>query len=173
MVAVEIIRLLTDLVPQTVAAILLLNMDTPAASFQALSNILNRSLPLSFHTSDSGAVSRSYNLLLSTLRHKSPRLHKILTDSNISPRADAYLRDMFASLFTGCLSLENATRLWDVMVFEGDAVLVRAGVAYLTAIEGKLFGATSAKDICEIVASGLDNVDEEQWMKDVRDAGKS
>jgi hypothetical protein len=91
----------------------------------------------------------------------------------MAPRQDAYLRGMFASLFTSCLSLDNATRLWDVMVFESDAVIFRAGVAYLTALEGKLFGATSAKDICEMVAAGLSGVDEEQWMKDVRNAGKS
>lgn len=80
---------------------------------------------------------------------------------------------MFASLFTGCLNLDNATRLWDVMVFEGDAVLVRAGVAYLTAMEGKLFGATTSKEICDTVRVGLDNMGEEEWMKNVREAGKS
>jgi hypothetical protein len=91
----------------------------------------------------------------------------------MAPRQDIYLRDMFSSLFTSCLGLDNATRLWDVMVFEGDAVLVRAGAAYLTALEGKLFGATSAKEICEIVGAGLNNVGEEQWMTDIRNAGKS
>jgi hypothetical protein len=69
--------------------------------------------------------------------------------------------------------LDNATRLWDVMVFEGDAVLVRAAVAYLTAMEGKLFGAESAKQVYDIVRGGLDNKGEEEWMKAVRDAGKS
>jgi hypothetical protein len=86
---------------------------------------------------------------------------------------DVYLRDIFTSLFTGSLSLDNATRLWDVMVFEGDALLVRAGVAYLTAIEGKLFGAESTREVHDIIKDGLDNWGEEQWMKAVRDAGKS
>lgn len=91
----------------------------------------------------------------------------------MAPRPDAYLREMFSSLFTNCLSLDNTTRLWDVMVFESDAVLVRAGVAYLIALEGKLFGATCAKDICEIVEGGLAGVSEEQWMRNIRNAGKS
>jgi len=157
----------------TIAAILLLNMDTPSASFQALANLLNRPLPLAFHTHDSGAINRTYSLLLSTLQHKSPRLHKLLTDSEINPRTDAYLRDIFTSLFTGFLSLDNATRLWDIMVFEGDAVVVRAGVAYLIAMEGKLFGATSAKNVCDLIASGLDGVGEDRWIMEVRTAGKS
>jgi hypothetical protein len=59
------------------------------------------------------------------------------------------------------------------MVFEGDAVLVRAGVAYLVALEGKLFGATSPKEVCDIVKAGLDNMDEDAWMEAVRTAGKS
>jgi hypothetical protein len=80
---------------------------------------------------------------------------------------------MFTSLFTESLSLDNATRLWDAMVFEGDAVLVRAAVAYLTAMEGKLFGAESARQVYDIVTGGLDNMGEEEWMKAVRDAGKS
>ena len=59
------------------------------------------------------------------------------------------------------------------MVFEGDAVLVRAAVAYLIAIEGKLFGASSSKEMCDIFRIGLDNVKDEEWIRYVRDAGKS
>lgn len=59
------------------------------------------------------------------------------------------------------------------MVFEGDSVLIRGGVAYLTALEGKLFGAESARQVYDIVREGLDNLGEEEWMKCVRDVGKS
>jgi hypothetical protein len=59
------------------------------------------------------------------------------------------------------------------MVFEGDAVLVRAGVALLMGLEGKLFGAGIAKEVGLIVKTGLNNVGEEEWMKNVREAGKS
>lgn len=75
---------------------------------------------------------------------------------------------------TGSLNLDNATRLWDVVVFEGDAVLVRAGVAFLTSMEGRLFGAETPKEALDIIRGGLlDTVGDEQWMKCVRDAGKS
>ncbi|EHL02089.1 putative TBC1 domain family member 12 [Glarea lozoyensis 74030] len=158
----------------TIAAILLLNLPTPSASFQALSNILNRPLTLSFHTNDSSGTSRAYNLLLSTLSNKSPRLHALLTNPTFALQPDIYLRDLFQGMFTGCLSLDNATRLWDVLVFEGDALLVRAGVAYLNALEGKLLGAQSANEVCAIVKGGLAaSVGEEEWMKGLRSAGKS
>ena len=152
---------------------LLLNLPTPAASFQALSNILNRAIPMSFHTGDTGATSKAYSLLLSTLQHKSPRLHSLLTNSQLGPAPDAYLRGIITSLFTGCLNLDLATRLWDIMVFEGDAVIIRAGVAYLTAMEGKLFSATSRKGVCDIVKAGLDNMTEDEWVQAMRNAGKS
>lgn len=73
---------------------------------------------------------------------------------------------------TGCLSLDNATRLWDIMVFEGDAVIVRGGVAWLTGMEGKLFGADSPKAVYSIVRGGLDNMDEETWISSLKAAGR-
>lgn len=59
------------------------------------------------------------------------------------------------------------------MVFEGDAVLVRAAVAYLTELEGKLFGAQSENDVCAIVEAGLLDLSEDAWMTAVRGAGKA
>lgn len=85
---------------------------------------------------------------------------------------DAYLRNIFTGLFTESLNLDNATRLWDVMVFEGDAVLVRAAVAFLTELEGKLFGAGTAEEVYAVVAKGVE-LGEEEWMKAVRGAGKA
>ncbi|KAH7418586.1 rab-GTPase-TBC domain-containing protein [Cadophora sp. MPI-SDFR-AT-0126] len=155
----------------SIAALLLLNLPTPSASFAALSNLLNRPLPLSFHTSDSGAVSRTYALFTSTLKLKSPRLAKHLSALQIQP--SSYLANMFTSLFTENLSLDNATRLWDVMVFEGDAVLVRAAVAYMVELEGKLFGVETEGEVCAVVEKGLAGLVEDDWMGAVRGAGKA
>lgn len=159
----------TNANPQTIAALLLLNLPTPAASFIALSNILNRPLPLSIHTTDTGAIQRTYSLILSTLSQKSPRLHTILASSP----PEAYLHQMLASLLTDSLSLDNATRLWDVMVFEGDAVLVRAAVARLLKLEGALLGASGSNEVCAIIKDSTDTVDENQWMLGLRAAGKA
>ncbi len=158
---------------KTIAALLLLNLPTPSATFISLSNILNRPLPLSFHTSDPGAISRTYSLLLSTLHHKCPQLHQHLTSDAMDLNPDSFLRDLLTGLFTGHLSLDNATRLWDVMVFEGDKTLVRAGVAYLMALELKLSSAQTPSEVREMVSAGLGELDEEEWMRSVRDAGKS
>tara|TARA_R110002060_G_scaffold50361_2_gene61156 strand:+ start:810 stop:1064 length:255 start_codon:yes stop_codon:yes gene_type:complete len=84
---------------------------------------------------------------------------------------------MFTSLFTENLSLDNATRLWDVMVFEGDAVLVRAAVAYMVELEGKLFGVKTEGEVRAVVERGLGSGslvgNEDAWMGAVRGAGKA
>ncbi len=112
-------------------------------------------------------------MLLSTLQHKCPQLHKHLTSEAIDLNPDSFLRDLFAGLFTGHLSLDNATRLWDVMVFEGDKTLVRAGVAYLMTLELKLSSVQTPSEVREMVGAGLGELGEEEWMRSVRDAGKS
>lgn len=73
---------------------------------------------------------------------------------------------------TGVLSLDNASRLWDVMVFEGDAVVIRAGVAWLVALEGRLFGEETKEGVYAVLRGGLGGVEEEAWIGEVRAAGR-
>jgi len=167
----------------TIAAILMLNLPTPAASFIALANVLNRPLPLSFYASDPGAKASAYNLLLQTLAQKSPRLYAHLNklDPDHGHDPDVYLGSAFNGLFTTHLVLDEAARLWDVYVFEGDAVLVRAGVALLLRREMELLAASSLDEVKEILArtsKGRAKIvgsesNEEAWIKVLREAGKA
>ncbi|KAJ4394888.1 hypothetical protein N0V93_004108 [Gnomoniopsis smithogilvyi] len=163
----------------TIAALLLLNSPTPAAAFTALANVLNRALPLSFHSADAGAKSSAYNLLLQTLAAKSPKLHAHLT-ALPGHDADTYLGEVYTSLFTSpLLALDEVSRLWDVYVFEGDAVLVRAGVAVLLEHEMALLGTKSMEEVVGALQGKRKQRlvgkagDEERWMKMVREAGKN
>ncbi|KAI7774715.1 tbc1 domain family member 14 [Diaporthe eres] len=160
----------------TIAALLLLNLPSPTAAFIALANILNRSLPLSFYSDDQGAKSSAYNLLLQTLTTKSPTLHAHLT-ALADHDADAYLGDIFTSLFTGHVALDEAARLWDVYVFEGDSVLVRAGVAVLLEHEMALLSTKNMDEVKTAICGKKQKLvgkpgDEDRWMKSVREAGK-
>jgi hypothetical protein len=166
----------------TIAALLLLNLPTPTDAFIALANVLNRSLPLSFYASDAGAKSSAYNLLLQTLSHKSTSLHDHLVQIE-DHDPDVYLAEVFTSLFTGHLALDEAARLWDVYVFEGDTVLIRAAVALLLKNEMALHGTKSMAEVKAILNSTVDGVkvprvvagngEEDQWMASVKEAGKS
>lgn len=169
---------------QTIAALLLLNLTSPAAAFISLANLLNRPLPLSFYASDAGAKASAYNLLLQTLSHKSTELHDHLVKLP-EHDADLYLGDIFTSLLTGHLALDEATRLWDVYVFEGDAVLVRAGVAFLLRKEMHLLGTKSIEEVRAVLVDSSSKQEEstqrvvtrqgeeDRWMRAVREAGKA
>ncbi len=83
-----------------------------------------------------------------------------------------FMHEWFTAMGTASLSLDNASRMWDVMVFEGDMVLLRSAAAFLTSLEARLFGAETGKEVLAIVKDGLDNIGEEDWMKLVRQSGK-
>jgi hypothetical protein len=144
--------------------------------------VLNRALPLSFYVADVNAKSSAYNLVLHTLSQKAPKLHEHLTNLP-GHDADAYLEALFAGLFTRHLALDEATRLWDVFVFEGDTLLIRACVAYLLQNEMSLLGTRSIAEVQAVLGTVNDaNAkppkvlggagEEERWMQAVREAGK-
>lgn len=83
------------------------------------------------------------------------------------------MREWFTAMGTKNVGLDNVTRLWDVMVFEGDAILVRAAVAFLGSLEGKLFGCESGEEVARVLEGGMESVGEEEWMRLIRAAGKS
>ena len=155
-------------------------MPGPAACFIALANVLNRSLPLSFHMADAGGQSSAYNVVLQTLRLKSANLHDHLTTKIPALEPELYMKHMFLGLFTGHLAVDEVSRLWDVYVFEGDALLVRAAVALLLRVEMALLGSRTQEDVQAIVLShagsnvpsagevGVGDI----FMKAVREAGK-
>lgn len=144
-------------------------------------------MPLSFQTSDATAQVSAYNLVLRTLSHKSPALHDHLTASNSVPGVpglapELYLHDLFSSVFTSLLAIDEAARLWDVYVFEGDALLVRAAVAVLLAREMDLLGSRTPEEVAAVMAKASTNSTapravgeigaEDKFIQTVRNAGK-
>lgn len=114
---------------------------------------MNRPLPLSFFTADDGAQSSAYNLVLQMLATQSPALADHLTRDVPGLRPEMYLGDALAAVFTGHLPIDEAARLWDVYVFEGDSVLVRAAVALLLRREMALLGSRSAEEVARVMAA--------------------
>ncbi|KAJ9366189.1 hypothetical protein DTO282E5_9128 [Paecilomyces variotii] len=123
----------------SIAALLVLQMPTPATAFLVMANALNRPLPLAFLTSDPGAKGRTYSLASAALRYKFPRLSTHLCE-NMNLSDEDIWEPMFRSLFTNGLDLERVSRVWDCWVFEGDRVMIRAAVAILGCLQVQLFG---------------------------------
>lgn len=114
--------------------------------------------------------------MLQTLATKSTKLHAHLT-ALPGHDADRYMCEIFTSLFTNQLALDEASRLWDVYVFEGDAVLIRAGVAALLDREMVLLGTKSIEEAVSAIRNKKQRLvgkpgDEQRWMQMVREAGK-
>lgn len=166
-----------------IAALLSLTLPDPSSVFLTLCNLLNRPLPLAFLTGDPSATAKAYSLTDALLSHKFPRLHSHLFDpapAGVGLTAHEVLEPMIRTLFLGPgngVGLETAARVWDVMVFDGDGVMIRTAVAVLGALEGKLYG--SKEEVLGVlgwrggIGKGVWNVGgEESFMALVRHAGK-
>lgn len=106
---------------------------------------------------------------------------------------------MFRSILTNGLDVERLSRVWDCWAFEGDRIIVRAGVAVLGRLQAPLFalgpdpvGKARAIELLGwgsklvekkgAVSHGVETSsnywsfgaggDEDSFMRDVRDAGK-
>ena len=83
---------------------------------------------------------------------------------------------MMRTLFVNGLRLESAVRVWDIMVFDGDSMVIRTAVGVLTALERKLYG--SKKEVLGVLGwrfeeTGWDVGNEDDFIKYVRAAGKA
>ena len=168
---------------QLIAALLSLTLPDPTSVFLTLCNLLNRPLPLAFLTGDPSATAKAYSLTDALLSHKFPRLHAHLFDAapgGLGLAAHEVLEPMIRTLFLGPgmgLGVETAVRVWDVMVFDGDGVIIRTAVAVLGALEGKLYG--GKEEVLRVLGwkggtdqGAWDVGGEETFMMLVRNAGK-
>ena len=146
----------------------------PETAFVALANLLNRPTPLAFLVHDQAAMSRTYEMVLSTLKYKSPTLHAHLTSPSLGLTPSDLLDPLFRCLFSYNLPHSHAARVWDLYVFEGDKALARAAVAVLTRLESKLYG--KRDEVLDLLGWGNEGRwelgSEEEFVAAVRDAGK-
>ena len=157
-----------------VAGMLMAYLPSPSAAFVALANLLNRPLPLAFLVHDQSAMARIYELVLQTLKYKSPLLHKHLTAETTDIHPEEYLDPIFRCLFVYNLPAGHVARVWDIFVFERDMALIRAAVAVLTTLESKLYG--SREEVLDLISwrneGTWDLGSEDDFVKAIRDAGK-
>lgn len=128
---------------QLIAALLLLQIPTPADAFILMANCLNRPAPLAFQINDTASTSRIYNHAVSTLGIKFPRLHEYLFGSleqgGLGFTGEEVFEPMFRTIFSNGLDVDRLCRVWDIWIFEGDRSLVQAAVAILGSLQSQLF----------------------------------
>lgn len=120
-----------------------------ATAFITLANLLNRPLSLSFCINDIPAKDRTYRHISNAVQHKLPRLHEhfaaLIAASASLPNQpqlgwNDLLSPMCLSLLTSHMGVEEAARVWDVLVLEGDGVVIRGVVGALARLEAGLYG---------------------------------
>lgn len=130
-------------------------------------------------------MAKAYQLTLAILQSKCPRLHTHLFAPSHSPYGKEaglglnpaeVLEPMMRTLFLNGLGLENAVRVWDVMVFDGDSMFIRTAVGVLTALEGRLYG--GKKEVLDLLGWGREGREwdvgnEEGFINCIRAAGKA
>lgn len=176
---------------QLVAALLLLQVNTPQEAFVLLANSLNRPLPLALHSHDIAATARTYDHAVSTLAIKFPRLHEYLFGSieqgGLGFTAELIFEPMLRTLFSNGLDVDRLCRVWDIWVFKGDKALVYTAVAVLGCLQAQIFDISGDIDLkrrniqemlawgpfCRTTKSGVWSIpfDEEKFVEEISLAG--
>ncbi|KDQ15725.1 hypothetical protein BOTBODRAFT_173797 [Botryobasidium botryosum FD-172 SS1] len=122
----------------SVAGMFLINMP-PDQTFISMRNLLERHCLRSFY-GGSGAkedVEAYYRIFDTLLADGMPKVYFNFKQHHISP--SLYLPDWLLPLFLNHLPFEVCTRIWDVLLLEGDAFLFRAAIGILGVMESRLF----------------------------------
>ena len=96
---------------QLTAALLILTLPPLTATFINLANLLNRPLPLAFLTGDPANTRKAYDLTLSLLNVKYPRLHAHLFGPAITPTTTPPDPSSTATLSTATATTANSISL--------------------------------------------------------------
>ena len=133
-----------------------------AGAFIALANLLNRQMSLAFCLNDGIGKERAIDNVEHFVKIKLRRLHGHFTNLLSRPRSNPdaskpvdkenaqpgdarpILRDitnpLAQSLMTTVLTVDEAARLLDIIVFEGDGIIVRGIVGIMGRCESSLYG---------------------------------
>ena len=167
--------------------------ETAGQAFLSLANLLNRPLPLSFLTSDPAGMHKTHALVLNLLEHKLPRLFGHLFGEEgleLAPEEilDPMIRTMFGegscssfglrhtcaknyAVVRNGLPLSHLQRLLDVLVFDGDAFVIRACVGILAVLEHRLYGGKA--EVCGLLGWGrATSLREEQLQQEMARDGE-
>lgn len=152
-----------------------------ASAFVLFANLVNRPLSLALCLNDATAKTRTFNHIRKALRAKLPHLEEHLTQliAHGGLTWDEVATPVCRSLTTSHLSVSDAARAWDILVFEGDGVVVRAAVGVLARLEPELY--TDAPSVAQALSGYTDVTDDararlpelgDDWVAWVRWAGR-
>lgn len=122
----------------SLAAVLLFNIHSVDDSFRCLCGLLNRPLMKMLYSDSMERFNKESQSFLRTFHKRNARLAAHFDHVGIEP--ETYLVPLLKPLFANLLSMENASSILDVYIFEGDAFLWRCVLGLFEKIEYKLYG---------------------------------
>ncbi|GHJ86617.1 hypothetical protein NliqN6_3019 [Naganishia liquefaciens] len=115
------------------AGMLLITMPLPQA-FIALRNLLNRPCLRAFYSGLTEEVEAYYRIFENLQGELFPKIY-----ANCKHLGVRLPSSYFTTLFIHQLSFEAATRVWDVIILEGDSHIFRISLAILAILEPRLY----------------------------------
>jgi hypothetical protein len=145
----------------------------PANAFVTLANLLNRPTPLAFALGDEGRIHTVYANIVKLIQIKLPALYAHFVEK-LGLQPEEYLGNIMYGLSCKGLGVDAASRIWDVIIFEGDRGFVRSAVGILKVLEPRLY--VEREEVMDILSGD----GEKKWVQNsaddfmivVRDCGK-
>ncbi len=146
------------------AAMLLLNLDSPSDAFTAFANLLNSELLLAFYRLVPERIAAVYAFYDRQLQALLPRLATHLQAIGLT--TDLFFVDQIYTLFSRCLPLEVACRAWDLYLRDGDEFIFRASLALLAMYEPVLLELECA-EAAQLLAHLPEDMNSEKYFSTI------
>jgi len=117
------------------AAVFLLNLD-PFSAFKCLTNILNRSMFLTFFRMNEVELARYFHAYEMALSQTYSKLYKHLKQFEFNHMT--YLVDWVMTMYSKALPIDISSRIWDVYFGEGEYFIFRTAIGLLKYLGPKL-----------------------------------
>ena len=115
-----------------IAGMLLLVMDKFKA-FVCMTSLVSSWMMLPFFRGDNDQITRRIQIFKQIFHHNLPELCEQFESEGIFPQQ--YLIEWVMTLFVKSLDIPVASRLWDLIILEGDLMVMKISVALLKFIE--------------------------------------
>jgi len=145
-------------------AMLLLNMNT-LDTFTCLANLINQPFLMSFYITNRHEMLKYTQAMDTIMAALLPKVHKHFQEIEITP--EQYIIDWFRTLYSQVLSIDLASRVWDIYISEGELLLYRVALAILKMYSHKF--ESFPRDLCMNLLTHLpEDTNEDEFFENVQ-----
>lgn len=145
-------------------AMLLLNLNT-LDTFICLANLINQPFLMSFYITDRNEMLKYTQAMDSIVEALLPKVHKHFQDIGIAP--EQYMVDWFRTLYSQVLSIDLASRVWDIYLAEGELLLYRVALAILKMYSHQF--ESFPRDLCMNLLTHLpEDTNEDEFFENIQ-----